>query len=577
MGNRESTAGHDAEEIAPGGVPDYYALLEVDESATADEIRRSFRRLALAHHPDKNVNDVEGATKRFAAIQQAYEVLSDEQERAWYDSHRASLVPEPDAQTVFEDIKKGAPPSRARNRGLTARHLTRFFDQSVYTGTDDGPDGFFTIYRNLFDRLAAEESQWVNNVPFPSFGDSTWPWVPVSKSEQARAARTFYNYWMNFASYKDFSWEDKWNIMEAPDRRIRRQMERENNRAREDARKEYNETVRSLATFVRKRDPRYKAHLKAQTSSSSTPHGGLQSPATTSAPSAPSPAPKPVFVAQPWQTSAEDQHYGADADLEWAAAEGAGAEEWECVACGKSFRSEAAWASHERSKKHLKAVEMLRRQMRKEEEELELGGGTQEWREGGEEGEGEEEDAQGEAAGDELSELADAENVEETPSLPEQAVQELVSEEADETYRQPTRRKGKKKSRAPSPEVLLSSERKARDGTRNSSDTESVQRGSTPRDSLEHSQGMGPSDDEVEKPAQPEMSKRDKRRAREARKAAREEQAQLSATQQCNVCKAVFDSRTKLFAHIKSTGHALVEPADRVTSQSGKKGKKGKR
>ena len=50
------------------------------------------------------------------------------------------------------------------------------------------------------------------------------------------------------------------------------------------------------------------------------------------------------------------------------------AEEWECVACGeKTFRSEAAWNSHERSKKHMKAVERLRSEMEEDEKELELG------------------------------------------------------------------------------------------------------------------------------------------------------------------------------------------------------------
>jgi len=59
-------------------------------------------------------------------------------------------------------------------------------------------------------------------------------------------------------------------------------------------------------------------------------------------------------------------------DLEWVLAEGNdNPEVFECVACGKSFKSEAAWNSHERSKKHIKNVEVLRRQM--EEEGVELG------------------------------------------------------------------------------------------------------------------------------------------------------------------------------------------------------------
>lgn len=76
MGAQESTARGEAQGSA---VPDYYDILGVGESATTEDIKKSFRKLALAHHPDKNQDDVEGATKRFAAIQQAYEVLSDEQ------------------------------------------------------------------------------------------------------------------------------------------------------------------------------------------------------------------------------------------------------------------------------------------------------------------------------------------------------------------------------------------------------------------------------------------------------------------------------------------------------------------
>ncbi|KIK80969.1 hypothetical protein PAXRUDRAFT_833203 [Paxillus rubicundulus Ve08.2h10] len=216
MGARESTGKNESHESS---IPDYYELFGVEESATADEIKKAYRRLALIHHPDRNKDDVERATKRFAAIQQAYEVLSDEQERAWYDSHKASLVPEPDAEIVFEDVRRGALPPRAGDRGLTVRHLSQFFDTTIWSGFADSEEGFFTLYRNLFSRLAQEESM-VSEIEYPSFGFSTWSWTsPTTPSE---AARNFYNAWLNFSTMKQFTWMEQYNAVNAPDRRIRR-------------------------------------------------------------------------------------------------------------------------------------------------------------------------------------------------------------------------------------------------------------------------------------------------------------------------------------------------------------------
>ena len=62
---------------------DYYAALGVPRTATADEIKQAFRRLASQHHPDKG-----GDTQKFQAIQQAYATLSDDQKRAEYDNPR---------------------------------------------------------------------------------------------------------------------------------------------------------------------------------------------------------------------------------------------------------------------------------------------------------------------------------------------------------------------------------------------------------------------------------------------------------------------------------------------------------
>lgn len=60
---------------------DYYAVLGVERTATADDIKRAYRRLAHQHHPDKKSGDEE----KFKKINAAYEILSDEQKRAQYD------------------------------------------------------------------------------------------------------------------------------------------------------------------------------------------------------------------------------------------------------------------------------------------------------------------------------------------------------------------------------------------------------------------------------------------------------------------------------------------------------------
>src|SRR6266480_3255879 len=66
---------------------DFYAVLGVPASASQDEIKKQYRKLAAKHHPDKNQGDPKAAD-RFKEISEAYQVIGDEEKRKQYDQMR---------------------------------------------------------------------------------------------------------------------------------------------------------------------------------------------------------------------------------------------------------------------------------------------------------------------------------------------------------------------------------------------------------------------------------------------------------------------------------------------------------
>ena len=63
---------------------DYYEVLGVSKTATKDEIKKAYRKLAIKYHPDKNQGDA-SAEEKFKEATEAYDVLSDDKKRSAYD------------------------------------------------------------------------------------------------------------------------------------------------------------------------------------------------------------------------------------------------------------------------------------------------------------------------------------------------------------------------------------------------------------------------------------------------------------------------------------------------------------
>jgi molecular chaperone DnaJ len=124
---------------------DYYEVLEVNRQANPDEIKKSFRRLARQYHPD--VNKSHDAEARFKEINEAYEVLSDQEKRSVYDrfGHAAPQAGfggygdfsgfggiEDIFESFFGGMRSG-PTRRGPARGGDLRHdLTLEFEEAIF-------------------------------------------------------------------------------------------------------------------------------------------------------------------------------------------------------------------------------------------------------------------------------------------------------------------------------------------------------------------------------------------------------------------------------------------------------------
>ncbi|KAK9503249.1 hypothetical protein O3M35_011858 [Rhynocoris fuscipes] len=339
----------------------HYEVLQLERDATDDDIRKAYRKLALKWHPDKNLDNSEEAKLQFQLIQQAYEVLSDAQERSWYDRHRDSIL-------------KGGFGSDYQDDSL---NVYQYFNSACFKGYGDDEKGFYAVYSEVFNKIGAED------IEFNTDAESDFE-VPVfgnSKSSYTDVVHPFYSYWQSYSTKKTFSWLDKFDIRDAPNRRVLRLMEKENKKIRDKARKERNEEVRALVAFVRKRDKRvqeYSLYLEKKAEENEKKVQEFRKKQIIKRKEEIS-----SYVECDWSkfSNLEGELKEIEANLaaefdDVASSLGETSDSEEeymmphCLACKKVFKTEKALLNHEKSKKHKENLEQLEAIMKLENEEM---------------------------------------------------------------------------------------------------------------------------------------------------------------------------------------------------------------
>ncbi|KAK8657732.1 hypothetical protein V6N13_035956 [Hibiscus sabdariffa] len=571
-----------------------YEVLGLSLDCSQDDIRSAYKKLALRRHPDKLVQSgvsQEEATAQFQELVHAYEVLSDPKERSWYDSHRS--------QILFAD--------RNATSNSPIPDLFSFFSNTVYSGYSDKGRGFYKVYSELFSKIYANEIDFARKLGLgldivkeaPLMGNLESPYTQVT---------AFYNYWLGFSTVMDFVWVDEYDVMAGPNRKSRRVMEEENKKLRKKAKREYNETVRGLAEFVKKRDKRVidmgvkrKEEMERKKEEERERKKKLEKERLVRV---------QAYEEPEWAKVEEDEVDDWD-EMEEKERE---KEEFYCVACSKKFKSEKQWKNHEQSKKHKEKVEELRESFIDEEEEegdLEVEPDVEEkFREGlriEEEGENDREDRVGELSeeddrffdvdqgGEEGVEVDSDNNHDEEISILEAMVsgrkdkknvsirsEDLVSptelhvkdESDEEEYMEYGKRKNRRRNRTGKKEKGKKTSSDAMKSDIN--ETESKNEEASLSDSLhveekqpvddvgsngEKDDKLG-NDDEVPKQPLDRKGNSKKETNTKSNKSSKGKKAKATSKHSSNVCETCgeeFQSKNKLHKHLGDSGHAALK------------------
>ncbi|OON14698.1 DnaJ domain protein [Opisthorchis viverrini] len=504
----------------------------VPKNVESAELRKAYYKMSLQWHPDKNVSHSEDTTNIFQQIQEAYRVLSDPQERAWYDSHRAQIL-----QSGGQKAQMGSAAGYEEERVDVFQYFTR----SCFQGFDDGETGFYTVYRKVFQDITDEEvkaAEFANEYDSsPSEEDAdlgarngkgnlrSYPTFGSMESAYSEVVAPFYQFWEVFQTKKNYTWVEKYDVRCAESRAERRAMDCENRRLRNAAKKKRNEEIRQLVAFVKRRDKRVAAEreriqLAGEEAQARTKHLAKQARQRNAAQLAEAWNEELSFggIAAQWQDVFEAELARLEAELDGASprsnevreaeSPGVSADELEdvnslyCLACDKTFASANAKANHESSKKHRKQVELLRQVLLEEQEVVKLKG--HEYTENG-------------ADSDAKSSTSETDLVAGVASV-------KLTKRAKKAQRKRLKEAAKLNS------VDLSDKQPVEN--KDPEECRTTDSGSTP----------GPQNPSSNQSRLPEA------------------EAKSTISLACETCAADFPSRNQLFAHLKQTGHATLKP-----------------
>lgn len=282
-----------------------------------------------------------------------------------YDNHREQILR--GSHTDYED---------------ESLDVFLYFTASCYKGFSDDPTGFYAVYAKVFDRIAAEDIEFKDSPneyeQIPKFGAST--------SDYKTVVGPFYAYWQSYCTKKSYSWLCPHNISEIRDRRILREVEKETKKIAQKKRKERNDEVRALVSFVRKRDKRVQEHRKILEAKAEQNRYKQQQHRLTQLRKNQQEA-QEMLNSQMSLLSTDheeqlrqmEQAYGTDNDDEDDENEDGVSSENEdnndfiddlyCVACNKTFKNICSFENHGFSKRHRENTELLREYMHKEDKE----------------------------------------------------------------------------------------------------------------------------------------------------------------------------------------------------------------